>query len=291
MGPAWPESFRQLQGQKEVDGGPPGGSPVPGSTNQTTVVNMAFSSATCDNNLFPRLPIASVGDQIQLIQNGYNGTLASGFGSESVVNKVNADTDVALIWIGTNDLNFFTVNTTENHTRNMMDMETDPFRRGSILDYIGCIFGRFGQLYELGYRKFVLFEMIPLEFTLQYNPTQEVNQTTGVVPYGLATEIQQLTLSTNFIYPYKAMEFQAEFKDSKIEIFPMHELFERFYFNPSEYGFDNVNSTCNNCTITPDGNLWANDLHPGPRAGRIIAAKLMRFFKGDRGENLLAGED
>lgn len=293
-GPAWPEYLRQLQGQVEVKGGPPGGSPIPGSKNQTTVVNMAFSAATCDNHLFPRAifgkPIPDIGDQIDLIQNGFNGTLQPGFGPHSVVNTVNGDTDVALIWIGTNDLNFFTANVTENGLFNGNATVTDPLRRGSIIDYVDCIFRRFSQLYEFGYRKFVLLEMIPLELTPYYNTDQVIDPQTGVVPFGLPTVIQQNVLSANFMYPYKAQDFERKYAGAQVEIFPAHELFKRFYFSPQEYGFKNVTSACYYCPTVDDGDLWADALHPSARADRILASKLSRFLKGDRGDALLKGQ-
>lgn len=289
-GPAWPEYFRQLQGQVEVEGGPPGGQPSGNSHNQTNVVNMAFSAATCDNGLFPR-KVPSVGDALQLVQNGFNGTLASGFGPRSVVNAVNGDTDVAVMWIGTNDLSFFATNTTRNETLNLEFAIDNPSRGGDILDYIGCIFGRFGQLYEFGYRKFVLIEMIPLELTPQYNHEQVVDEKTGVVPFGLPTVIQQATLSANFLYKYKAKDFEEDFSGAKVEIFPAHELFRRFYFHKEEYGFENVNTACTNCTLSPDENLWADELHPSARASRLLSVKLSRFLKGDRGEALLRGQE
>ncbi|CAO1623714.1 unnamed protein product [Sympodiomycopsis kandeliae] len=288
-GPTWPEHFRQLQGQKQTKHSPPGGDPVPGSKDQTKVVNLAFSAATCNNDLFPRT-VPDVGDQLKLAQDGFNGTLQSGFGSRSVAKKP-TDRDVALIWIGTNDLNFFTVNTTTNRTENALDLKTDPFRAGSILDYIDCIFTRFDKLYQLGYRKFVLFELTPLELTPAYNPVRSVNQQNDVVPFGKPTVIQQLTLSANAIFPYKVAAFEQKYQDAKMEIFPTHDLFTRLYFNKEEYGFTDVQTFCQNCTFAPRGDLWADDLHFSSQAAKIIAAKLIRFFKGDRGDNLLKGRD
>lgn len=254
---------------------------------------MAFAACTCDNELFPRVipkQIPDVGQQIELIQNGFNGTLAPGFGPRSVVNKVDAQTDVALLWIGTNDLSYFVANTTDDKKVNNGSMITDPYRKGDILDYTDCIFRRFGQLYEFGYRKFVLLEMIPLELTPFYNPGQVVDEHTGVVPFGTPTALQQNVLAANYIYPYKAQDFQRRYEGAHVEIFPSHELFRRFYFRKEEYGFKNVTGACGDaCPITPEGDLWANDLHFSAQAAKLLSIKLLRFLKGDRGEELLRG--
>lgn len=255
---------------------------------------MAFAACTCDNSLFPRVipkQIPDVGEQIELIQNGFNGTLASGFGPRSVVNEINSHTDVALLWIGTNDLSYFVANTTDDKKINRDSMITDPLRRGNILDYIDCIFRRFAQLYQFGYRKFVLMQMIPLELTPFYNPGQKVDEKTGVVPFGIPTAMQQNVLAANAIFPYKAQEFQGRFQDVQVEIFPSHELFRRFYFHKEEYGFTNVTGACGDaCPIAPRTDLWANDLHFSARAAEILSYKIIRFFKGDRGEKLLRGQ-
>lgn len=257
-------------------------------------MNLAFASAVCDNYLFPinsTIVAPSVRDQIDLLQNGYNGTLTPGFGPTSVANRANAETDVALIWIGTNDLTFFIINTTDNKALNTHYMQYYKLPTGSILSYLDCVFDRFEQLYNLGYRKFVLFEMIPLGLTPEMNPARSVNPQNGAVPFGIPLVIQQMVLTTNYIYPIKAKEFEQSHKGAKIQIFPTHELFRRFYFHPQEYGFNNTQTVCANCTFSPEGDLWADDLHFSTHAARLIARKLARFFKGARGDDLLRGED
>lgn len=103
QGRSWPEHLRIEQGQKEHKGGSPGGDPSKGSRHQTYIADLAQSGATCNNYFFPRQPVNDVGEQIKLLQNKYNGTA-----TQQVQPPVDSDTDVALIFIGTNDVSFCT---------------------------------------------------------------------------------------------------------------------------------------------------------------------------------------
>lgn len=117
--------------------------------------------------------------------------------------------------------------------------EPGPPRRGTINDFVACVFGRFDQLYKLGYRKMVLLELIPLELTPAYNPTANITSK-GLTALPLSTTVQQIVLAINALYPYKVADFEREHKGANIQIFPTHELWERFYFDKGQYGFTNV---------------------------------------------------
>lgn len=85
----------------------------------------------------------------------------------------------------------------------------------------------------------VLLELIPLELTPAYNPTANITSK-GLTALPLSTTVQQIVLAINALYPYKVADFEREHKGANIQIFPTHELWERFYFDKSQYGFTNV---------------------------------------------------
>ncbi|CAO1625349.1 unnamed protein product [Parajaminaea phylloscopi] len=284
-GRTWPEALRIAQGQVEVKGGPPGGLPVAGRQNQTFIANLAEAGSTCRGSFYPRSPI-NLGLQLELLQNNYNGTDLSA----SVQPPVNAHTDVALMFPGTNDLSFFFLNVSGSSFDPTLITMIDMSKRGTVLDYLGCIFGRFDQLYALGYRRLVLLELLPLELTPFYNPNNVLHPDRGVTYDGIPAVMQQMVLLVNALYPHRVREFEAGHQGARIEIFPTHELFRRFYYHGAEYGFNNVTGYRHGLRedeVAPQDYLWANPLHFGPLASKILGHKIGRFLAGARGDDLL----
>ncbi|PWN47557.1 hypothetical protein IE53DRAFT_382036 [Violaceomyces palustris] len=272
-GNSWPEWIRIDQGQRETKGAPPGGKPF--KKGQWNVENYAQSGATCDNRLFNREPVPDVLQQIHLLKTKYNTT------SPRSYLKSDPSTSVAAMWIGTNDLGFFLKN-----IQGSLEIlkSVDPDRNGTILDEISCTVRAFNELYDFGYRRFVLLEAIPLQYTVAYGQDKGSNDT-----------IEALVQSKNALEAHAMTKFESHHENASVEIFPTYHLFKRMYLHPEEYGFNNVTGYCyqsesNKCD-NPDQLLWQDSLHPGNRAEHILAKKLVRFLEGDRGLHLLRGRE
>ncbi|KAN0061542.1 hypothetical protein ACQY0O_006389 [Thecaphora frezii] len=258
---SWPEYIRLQQGQVvPTDKNAP---VKPLTKGQWRIQNLAQSSSTCDNAVFPRAPIFDVGQQIDLLKTNYNTAAAA--------SKIQTDPNSSwvAIFIGTNDISFY-------NTASDVEKETS------------CLERRLTTLHDFGYRKFLLLENINLQVTPNYAPDGKPDE--KIKSYVEGNRASQAKLAKKLNKHWK--------KDgSEVLIFPTYDLFSRMYEHPKEYNMTTVKVPCSvtqgktttTCT-DPENYLWANALHPGFHADRILAAKVVRFLEdGARGHNLISG--
>lgn len=149
------------------------------------------------------------------------------------------------IFIGTNDLTFFTSKFHPSPAN-----ETDHFAiPGTTLPALAtCVVAQVERLINLGFNRIVVFEAIPLQYTQLFsaNMTQgygyKIVQDGPFVASTMATlvdsnnDIQKLTLVSKY-------QHSAE----QVSIFPTHGLYLDEYKNPEKYGYKTVDGFCNIC--------------------------------------------
>ncbi|KAL8283821.1 hypothetical protein RQP46_005253 [Phenoliferia psychrophenolica] len=262
-------------------GGGPSWAEQVANTTDINVVNYAYSAATCSNVLFPRYAdqlnnvtalIPAVEDQIDIWQNNTDTFLP-------------VDTAIA-IFIGTNDLTFFT-------GRFHPNPEIDILPKGVILnDEVDCVLEQVARLRKLGYYRITVMNNIPLERTQLFS----ANSTQG---YGykikqdgpfVADTMAGLVGANNRMIKDALIRNYAG--TSGVSIFPTHQLYHEQFESPAKYGYTKpVSSFCEicpgetgssgECTACddPDAHIFWDQLHPGVAAQAVLAEHMISFLK------------
>ncbi|KAF8523199.1 hypothetical protein JB92DRAFT_3110169 [Gautieria morchelliformis] len=238
------------------------------------VVNLAFSGATCNNTDFPRTH-----------QGSFNGTVVDPDVSSQIEKYValndpsmkDPEQTVAAIFIGTNDLGFFLQVFRDNET-------TDILPQGvQITNEADCVVKQVQSLYQLGLRRFLVFQAIPLQDVAMYS-ADVVN---GVPQPGafLSAFMTQVVSANNALQALQLQDLQKSLHGSDIQIFPTFDFYAQRVANPKAFLGPNGTSTgfCNTnlgpCPDPQDFLFW-DSLHPGLVANNQLAAAVVAFLNG-----------
>ncbi|KAI5860931.1 carbohydrate esterase family 16 protein [Durotheca rogersii] len=202
-----------------------------------------------------------------------------------------ADNTVYSLWIGANDLG---VNA----------FLTDSQQAGkSLEDFVECIWPAYDAIYRAGGRKFVLFNVAPLQLAPLY--TSVKNGGTGNVPRWPNKESYNTTEYEQKIFEYsttvnKVFEYGVPFQllvkkrwpGASFSIFDVHQLITDIYNQPAQYLDPPANAkgyyiSCPNsigaspsCSKTSEhplsSFLWYDDLHFSPKAHEYIASEFTK---------------
>lgn len=149
---------------------------------------------------------------------------------------------------------------------------------GTIEEDIDCFRTRLNAFHDLGFRRFLMIEILNLENTPLY----------AKKPGTIGSIVKQINAKQAQLFEQLKEEWNDE---SQIEIFPAFELFQTMYKNPKDYGFQIVNQSCNGNCQKLSNYLWNDDLHTSDRAMHIFAKKIVRFTNGVHGQELIKGAE
>lgn len=231
------------------------------------VQNYAVAGATCSNSLFNRTILPAVDQQIQ--------QFASRNGSSQDFSNT-----VAAVFIGTNDVSFFVNEFQYNPPTSILA----PGR--SIEDAAQCVADRVQQLYEVGFRRIVVLNNIPLDRAPYFSENsiagygQHVTQNGSIV----SAYVGQLVNANNALQAQYIEDVSRNLTRADVTIFDTYTLYENLFDNPKQYlGASAKNTTewCNvcpevqlqNCTVCPDleNHIWWDPLHPSQATDQYLA--------------------
>ncbi|KXX82111.1 GDSL esterase/lipase EXL6 [Madurella mycetomatis] len=256
------------------------------------LVDYAISGGTCSKVMIDRYFSPIDGPFPSVIEDGIPSFQAD-IDYETIFPNRTARNTVYALWIGTNDLGAGA-------------FLTDAQAPGAtISDYVDCVWSVFDAIYETGGRRFVLFNVAPLELLPMYAPPQNggtldsqfwANKTLyNMTEYN--QKIKQYATSANTMFEY-GVAFHAVVKsrwpEAVVDLFDVHSLLTDVYRRPAEYLDAPHNATgywhhCSSlgadCVDQIDlgplsGFMWYDELHPSTKTSSVVAKHFLDVVGG-----------
>ncbi|KAE8267343.1 hypothetical protein A4X09_0g5008 [Tilletia walkeri] len=222
------------------------------------VQTYAISGATCDN---------LQQNQGSVDMAGQLGLFATRFHTSSVPLGLTDDpnTTVATLLIGGNDIILM-------QKKAWGTLPPVAFSNGSIEGTSLCIKSKLDMMHSLGFRRFVLFEMPPIDKSQRLGSTPEHAASTAA-----------LVKISNEQTKQHSTELLEKWNDgSTISIFPTVKLVEPMVELNSAYEFKHGRGNyCNLTCRDPFSYVWTDDIHLSTRAFQLLANAFVRFLDPD----------
>lgn len=241
----------------------------------------AVDGATCSNEIISRY-FSAINRSFPSVMDDEMPSYKADIAFKSLYPDRTAENTVYALWIGTNDLGW------QGFLSDSQAPGTD------ISTYVDCVWSVFDSLYQTGGRRFVLFNMAPLQLHPMYAPQSEggigdgqywTNHTLyNVTEYQY--KIMEYTTNVNTIFEY-GVPFQTlvmkRWPGAGVDIYNVHKLLVDIYNDPSSYldppaiskGFYhhcnplNTSDCTNMSSEGPlSGFMFYDELHPSTKTGK-----------------------
>ncbi|KAE8266248.1 hypothetical protein A4X09_0g6097 [Tilletia walkeri] len=222
------------------------------------VSNYASSGATCDNRLQNQGRL-DIDDEVDLFTTNY--------GKDSAPHELqeNPATSLAVLFIGVNDIHLI-------QQKKWGQLSPPSFSNGTVKDSASCVRDKFKRLHSLGFRRFLLFELPPLDYSAAM----------GSTPQHALSTANQVAHFNAFARQYADGLLHQWKDDSTISIFPTSKLMTpMMQLNPAydfKHGQGKYCTAISGGCARPHEYTWTDDLHPSLRVFQLMANAFVRFL-------------
>ncbi|KAE8260255.1 hypothetical protein A4X09_0g7778, partial [Tilletia walkeri] len=219
------------------------------------VKTYAVSASTCDSNLQNQGSV-DIDGQLKLFQTRFKTELFP----RGMTDPPN--TTVATLLIGGNDLAII-------QQKAWGTLPSYASSKGTIDDTATCVKSKLDAMHKLGFRRFVLFELPPID----------KGQMLGSTPDHAASTFDKIARRNTLAKQYAADLVKQWNDGSTISIFPTVKLLTPMVSLNSAYEFKyGQGKYCNATCPDPYSYAWADGLHVSFRAFELLANAFVRFM-------------
>ncbi|KAL9937701.1 hypothetical protein V8E36_003246 [Tilletia maclaganii] len=215
----------------------------------------AVSAATCDKNVNNQGSV-DISGQLKLFGSRWN--------TQFIPRGVTTDpaTTVATLLVGGNDLALI-------QAKAWGTLPSYATSNGDIDQNAGCIKTKLDQMHSVGFRRFVLFELPPINYGELLGDTPDHAASTA-----------KLIARRNALTKQYAQDLVRQWNDgSTISIFPSVKLFTPMVTLHPSFGFKiGKGKYCGSICSNPFDYAWADHLHVSYRAFYLMANAFVRFL-------------